>query len=115
MSEGLIYYGHFYFTSCIIGTDSIVWYHDGMTTGSSCENEGYFDQLYFDQFSSRKFLKCKGKKTNLSGVWKSLIRGGKWKWVGGWHYFLFTSKCHSIGMCKFSCVFKVENYIGKLG
>jgi len=29
----LIYHGDFHFTSRIIGTDGIVWYHDGMTTG----------------------------------------------------------------------------------
>jgi hypothetical protein len=56
----LIYHGDFHFTSCIIGTDGIVWYHDGMTTGSSCENEGDFDQ-----FSSKKLLKCKGKRLIL--------------------------------------------------
>jgi hypothetical protein len=51
--RGLIYHGDFHFTSCIIG-------NDGMTTGSSCENEGNFDK-----FSSRKLLKCKGKKLIL--------------------------------------------------
>ena len=35
-------------------------------------------------------------------------------WVCGWDYFVFTSKCYSIGMCKFSYVFKVENNIGEL-
>jgi hypothetical protein len=49
-------HGDFHFTSCIIGTDGIVWYHDGMTTGSSCENEGDFDK-----FSSKNMLKCKEK------------------------------------------------------
>ena len=29
--KGLIYHGDFHFRSCIIGTDGIVWYHDGMT------------------------------------------------------------------------------------
>ena len=53
------------------------------------------------------------KKTDLSSACKSLIRGGKCKWVGAWHYFVFTSKCYSIGMCKFAC-FKVEINIGKL-
>ena len=48
--KGLIYHGDFHFTSCIIGTD-------GMTTGSSCENEGDFDK-----FSSKNLLKC--KRTN---------------------------------------------------
>ena len=58
--RGLIYHGDFHFTSRIIGTDGIVWYHDGMTTESSCENEGDFDKL-----SSRNLLKCKGKKLIL--------------------------------------------------
>jgi hypothetical protein len=47
--RGLVYHGNFHFTSHIIGTNGIVWYHDGMTTGSSCENEGDFDK-----FSSKK-------------------------------------------------------------
>ena len=38
----------------------MVWYHDGMTTGSGCENEGDFDKL-----SSRNLLKCKDKKLIL--------------------------------------------------
>jgi hypothetical protein len=50
--RGLIYHGESHFTSRIIGTDGIVWYHDGMTTGDSCENEGNFDK-----FSSRNLLK----------------------------------------------------------
>jgi hypothetical protein len=57
--RGLIY-GDFYFTSCIIGTDSIVWYHNDMTTGSNCENEGDCDK-----FSSRNLWKCKGKNPIL--------------------------------------------------
>ena len=52
----LIYHGCFYFTSCIIGNDNNVWYHDGMTTGGSCKNEGDFDS-----FSTKKMLKCRGK------------------------------------------------------
>jgi hypothetical protein len=58
--RGLIYHGDFHFTSHIIGNDGIVWYHDGMTTGSSCENEGDFDKM-----SSRDLLKCKEKKLIL--------------------------------------------------
>ena len=53
--RGLIYHGDFHFTSCMIGTDEIVWYHDGMTTGSTCENEGDFDK-----FSNKKMMKNKG-------------------------------------------------------
>ena len=58
--RGLIYHGNFHFASCIIGTDGIVWYHDGLTTGSSCENEGNFDK-----FSSKKLLTCKRKRLTL--------------------------------------------------
>jgi hypothetical protein len=54
--RGLIYHGDFHFTSHIIRTDEIVWYHDGMTTGSTCENEGDFDK-----FSNKKMMKSKGK------------------------------------------------------
>ena len=48
-------FGDFHFTFRIIGTDGIVWNHDGMTAGSSCENEGDFDKLSF-----KHLLKCKG-------------------------------------------------------
>ncbi|KIM80002.1 hypothetical protein PILCRDRAFT_39405, partial [Piloderma croceum F 1598] len=43
--RGLIYHGDFHFASRIIGTDGIVWYHDGMTTRSGCENDGDFDKF----------------------------------------------------------------------
>jgi len=58
--RGLIYHGDFHFTSRIIGTDGIVWYHDGMTTGSNCENDGCFDK-----FSSSNLLNCRRKKLIL--------------------------------------------------
>ena len=54
--RGLIYHGDFHFTSCIIGIDGNVWYHDGITTRSRCENEGDIDK-----FSSKNLLKCRGK------------------------------------------------------
>jgi hypothetical protein len=58
--RGLIYHGDFHFTSCIIGTNGIVWYYDGMITGSNCENDGDFDK-----FSSNMLLNCRGKKLIL--------------------------------------------------
>ena len=54
--RGLIYHGDFHFTSRIIGIDGNVWYHDGITTRSRCENEGDIDK-----FSSKNLLKCRGK------------------------------------------------------
>jgi hypothetical protein len=56
----LIYHGDFDFTSHIIGNDGIVWYHDGMTTGIICENEGDFDK-----FTSKKMWRCKRKNLIL--------------------------------------------------
>jgi len=58
--RGLIYYGGFHFTSRIIGTDGVAWYHDGMTTGSNCENDGDFDKFPFNDL-----LNCRGKKLIL--------------------------------------------------
>ena len=58
--RGLICHGNFHFTSRINANDNNVWYHDGMTTRSACENEGDFDS-----FSTKQLLKCKGKKLIL--------------------------------------------------
>src|SRR5258705_4978722 len=58
--RGLIYHGDFHFTSHIIGTDGIVWYHDGITTRSNCANDGDFDK-----FSSNDLLNYRGKKLIL--------------------------------------------------
>jgi hypothetical protein len=58
--RGLIYHGDFHFISCIIGTDGMVWYHDGITPRSSCEKEGDFNK-----FSSKNLLKCRGKNSIL--------------------------------------------------
>jgi hypothetical protein len=58
--RGLIYHGDFHFTSRIIGTDGIVWYHNGIITGSNCENDGDFDK-----FSSNDLLNYRGKKLIL--------------------------------------------------
>jgi hypothetical protein len=38
----------------------MAWYHDGITTRSSCENEGDFNK-----FSSKNMLKCRGKNLIL--------------------------------------------------
>jgi hypothetical protein len=58
--RGLIYHGDFHFTSRIVGNDGNVWYHDGITTGSACENEGDIEK-----FSSKKLLRCRGKQLVL--------------------------------------------------
>ena len=71
--RGLIYHGDFHFTSRIIGNDGMVWYHDGITTRSSCENEGDFNK-----FSSKNLLKCRGKNLIL------VVYARVGRWVGGW-------------------------------
>ena len=58
--RGLIYNRNFHFTSQIIRTDGIVWYHDGITTGNTCENEGDFDK-----FSNQKIMTSKGKSLTM--------------------------------------------------
>jgi hypothetical protein len=58
--RGLIYHEDFHFISHIIGIDGIAWYHDGMTTGSNCKNDGDFDK-----FSSNDLLNFRGKKLIL--------------------------------------------------
>ena len=45
--KGIIYYGEHHFTSHILSSDNIVWYHDGMTTGPHMINEGP-PTLWFD-------------------------------------------------------------------
>ena len=32
----------------------------------------------------QKFVEVQRKKTDLSGLCKSIIRGGTWKWVSEW-------------------------------
>jgi len=80
--RGLIYHGDFQFTSHIIGTDGIVWYHDGVTAGSSCEIEGDLTS------SLSKIVEVQKETTDFGSVCESLIMRGKWKWVGGWLYIL---------------------------
>jgi len=60
-----------YLNSCIhlhiIGSNGSVCFHDSITTGSTCENEGDFNK-----FSSRDLLKCRSKH------WSKQMSG----WVG---------------------------------
>jgi hypothetical protein len=55
--RGLIYFGEFHFVSRIITLDGKVWFHNGMTTGSSCIYEGTLRKLSNNQ------LWVKNKKT----------------------------------------------------
>jgi len=61
----------------MIGTDEIVWYHDGMTTGSTCENEGDFDK-----FSNKKMMKNKGIVLTMVVLCKNLTFNIHYAWRG---------------------------------
>lgn len=41
--RGLIYWGDFHFVSCMVDKSGQVWFHDGITTGPSCEWEQTMD------------------------------------------------------------------------
>jgi hypothetical protein len=56
--RGLIYWGEFHFVSRIIDRSGQVWFHDGMTTGSSCQWEGIIDLS-----SDTEWMRKAGSKT----------------------------------------------------
>ena len=58
--KGVIYFGEFYFTSCIFTSDTTVWFHDGMTTVRQCRNEGKIET-----FSDHDLMECNGKTATL--------------------------------------------------
>ena len=53
-----------------------MWYHDGITTGSACENEGDIEK-----FSSKKLLRCRGKQLVLVVYERVGWEGGRGAWV----------------------------------
>jgi hypothetical protein len=58
--KGIVYHGDYHFTSCIISTGR-VWYHDGMTTGSSCVSHGLLSKV-----GDMQLRQCKGKDLVLA-------------------------------------------------
>jgi hypothetical protein len=58
--RGIIYHGGYHFTSRIISTNHQVWYHDGITTGSSCTKDGTLANM------SDKLQKCREKNLILA-------------------------------------------------
>jgi PIF1-like helicase len=55
--RGIIYLGAHHFTARIVTPDRNVWYHDGISTGQSCLNEGYLSD-----FSKNSLMTCKGRQ-----------------------------------------------------
>ncbi len=41
--RGIVYHGHDHFVSRIIAPEGNMWYHDGISTGNHCINDGYLD------------------------------------------------------------------------
>ena len=54
--KGIVYHGDFHFTSCIVSSDGVVWFNDGITTGRQCKKDGDLETM-----SSRKVMKCRGR------------------------------------------------------
>ena len=54
--RGLIYYGDFHFTCCIVRNDGNVWYCDGISTGSAAKWRWYWEVL------KQKIQRCRGKQ-----------------------------------------------------
>jgi hypothetical protein len=59
--RGVIYLGNYHFTSCIISTDGETWFHDGITTGQSCD---WYENINLQ--SEQNLSTCKGKKSVLA-------------------------------------------------
>ena len=59
--KGMVYHGDFHFTSCIVSSDGAVWFNDAMTTRRQCEEDGDLETM-----SSRKLMKCRGRKLVLA-------------------------------------------------
>jgi hypothetical protein len=59
--RGIIYYGDIHFTSRIISTNGDVWYHDGMTTGSTCHKDSILQLL-----SDQDLKTCRNKQLHLA-------------------------------------------------
>jgi hypothetical protein len=55
--RGIIYLGAHHFTAHIVTPDRNVWYHDGISTGQSCLNEGYLSD-----FSINSLMTCKSRQ-----------------------------------------------------
>ena len=59
--RGIVYHGDNHFTSRIISPGGDIWFHDGITTKSSCESDGHFNTT-----SDKQLKNCKGKSLVLA-------------------------------------------------
>ena len=54
--RGIMYFGNFHFTSCIIDSNENVWFLDGMVTGQTSSNEGKLHE-----YTTESMKTCKGE------------------------------------------------------
>ena len=71
------------------------------------------DLRWLQNVLSQKFVEVQMDKIDLNSVYKSSNRGGKWKWVGWWHYLNLVPSAIQLA-CVNSPVFRVANNIAKL-
>ena len=50
--RGIVYHGHYHFTSRVISRQKKVWYLDGISTGNSCIDDGSLDDLCDNELKS---------------------------------------------------------------
>ena len=55
--RGIVYHGENHFTSRIISPNGNIWFHDGISTGSTCEIDGHLKTT-----TDRALYNCKGNK-----------------------------------------------------
>ena len=59
--RGIVYYGHYHFTSRIISNDKHVWYHDGITTAHACTYEGLLNHM-----DNHELKNCRGGSLSMA-------------------------------------------------
>ena len=59
--RGIVYHGENHFTSRIISPEGNIWFHDGISTGSTCEHDGHLRTT-----TDRALYKCKGRELVLA-------------------------------------------------
>ena len=59
--RGIVYHGENHFTSRIISPEGNIWFHDGISTGSTCEHDGHLKTT-----TDKALYKCKGKALVLA-------------------------------------------------
>jgi hypothetical protein len=57
----IVYHGDNHFTCRIISPDGYIWFHDGISTGNACEDDGYLQTI-----SDKELRTCQEKKLVLA-------------------------------------------------